>query len=307
MSASGSTTRHPRGCCAITEYAITYGKALVPVYRQGAAPLVGLAPVPESTFRGRENALFAALVTVEVFGGNFLPSYTEGDNTMVVATDSIKNLVLRESGSWAGATLESLLHHLGEHLLGGYPQMEALRVEGEEIRFDPAGTGGALFSRALGDRAVAELRLTRGSGGVAIDALRAGRSGLALLKLTGSAFTAFVRDDYTTLPDRRDRPLYVGLDVAWRYADPADALGATPTRYVAAEQARDVCAAVFDDFVSESIQHLVHAMGVRMLERFPTLSEVSFDARNLTRDPVVEGVYTDPFPAFGTITLTMRR
>jgi urate oxidase len=48
-------------------------------------------------------------------------------------------------------------------------------------------------------------------------------------------------------------------------------------------------------------------MATRVLERFPTLDEVSFDARNMTRDPVVEGVYTDPFPAHGTITLTVRR
>ena len=44
-----------------------------------------------------------------------------------------------------------------------------------------------------------------------------------------------------------------------------------------------------------------------MLERLPTLSEVSFEGRNMTRDPVVPGVYTDPFPAHGTITLTMSR
>ena len=92
----------------MTRYAITYGKAAVPVYRHHATPLAGLAPVPESAFTGRSNALFAALVTVEVFGDSFLPSYTEGDNSMVVATDSMKNLVLRESGSWGGATLESL-------------------------------------------------------------------------------------------------------------------------------------------------------------------------------------------------------
>ena len=291
----------------MTDYTITYGKASVPVYRHHAAPLEGLPAVPESGFRGRSNALVAALVTVEVFGDNFLPSYAEADNSVVVATDSMKNLVLRETGSWTGATMESLLHHLGVHLLGGYPQMEALRMAGDEIRFDAAGRAGVLFDRVPGDRSVAEVRLGRDGAGTVVESVASGRHGMALLKLTGSAFTAFVRDDYTTLPERRDRPLYIALDVDWRYADPRDALGGDPPRYVAGEQVRDVCAAVFEDLVSESIQHLVHVMGERLLERYPGLASVSFTARNMTRDPVVEGVYTDPFNAFGTITLTMAR
>ena len=72
--------------------------------------------------------------------------------------------------------------------------------------------------------------------------------------------------------------------------------------------------AVFHEFVSESIQHLVHEMGTRLFGRFPGLTEVSFDAQNRTRDPfyVSESdprvkVYSDPFPAFGEITLRMRR
>lgn len=291
----------------MTQYAITYGKAVVPVYRHNAAPLEGLTAVPESAVTGRPNHLVAARVTVEVFGENFLPSYTEGDNSMVVATDSMKNLILRESGTWTGATLESLLHHLGGHLLRDYPQMESLRLEAEELRFQPTGAGDVLFSRAPGDHGTAELRLDREGGDVRVAAVRSARRGMALLKLTGSAFAAFVRDDYTTLPERRDRPLYIALDVGWRYAEPGDALGADPARYVASEQVRDVCAAVFEEMVSESIQHLVHAMGERLLLRFPGLAEVAFDAQNLTRDPVVPGVYTDPFPAQGTITLTMAR
>ena len=139
----------PTSVSAVTDYAITYGKTAVPVYRHGATPLTGLRSIPESPLTGRDNALFAARVTVEVFGDNFLPSYTEGDNSMVVATDSIKNLVLRESASWTGATLESLLHHLGGLLLGGYPQMQSLRMHGEEVRFDPGRlAGGAARARA---------------------------------------------------------------------------------------------------------------------------------------------------------------
>jgi urate oxidase / 2-oxo-4-hydroxy-4-carboxy-5-ureidoimidazoline decarboxylase len=138
--------------------------------------------------------------------------------------------------------------------------------------------------------------------------------GMRLLKTTGSAFTRFARDDATTLPERADRPLFVHLDVHWRYADPADALAGDPARYVAAAQVRDVVATVFHEFVSESIQHLVHAMGTRLLERFPVLSEVAFNAQNHTYDPVPgmdpdagRRAYTAAFPAWGLITLTLSR
>ena len=135
-----------------------------------------------------------------------------------------------------------------------------------------------------------------------------------LWKTTGSAFTSFVRDGYTTFPDRRDRPLYIYLDLHWHYADVADAFGNDLSRYVASEQVRDLAATVFHQFVSESIQHLVHEIGLRLLDRFPQLAEVRFVAQNRTRDPFHERqddprvkVYSDPFSAYGEITLTMAR
>jgi urate oxidase len=134
------------------------------------------------------------------------------------------------------------------------------------------------------------------------------------MKLTGSAFTSFLRDGYTTLPERGDRPLYITMDVSWRYADPDDMLDVNHRRYVPVEQMRDLLAATFDAFVSESIQHLLHEMGQRALGRFPQLAEIRFDALNLTRDPYGQRedeprvkVYSDPFPAFGRLTLAIRR
>ncbi|NJK79280.1 MAG: hypothetical protein HC893_02950 [Chloroflexaceae bacterium] len=76
---------------------IYYGKGHVTMYRTYATPLDGVLPIPESTFTGRTNTLFAADIDVQVFGNNFLPAYTEGDNSMVVATDTMKNFILRES------------------------------------------------------------------------------------------------------------------------------------------------------------------------------------------------------------------
>lgn len=305
-------------------YVISYGKLYVPVYRMYARPMKGVKAVPESPFQDTANILFAAEVDLEVFGNNFLPAYTQGDNSMVVATDSMKNFILRESLNYQGSTLEGLLNFLGSGFLTTYPQMEALRITGRELPFSAArvpqragGTFGeseVLFSRSNNDYGMAYLDMDRCDGSPTVTAHRCGRPGLKLLKVTGSAFTHFVRDEYTTLPERGDRPLFIYMDIYWKYANTNDMLSSDLSRYAPSEQVRDVVQTVFHEFVSESIQHLMHEMGLRLLNRFPQLSEVSFDGQNRTRDPIATSetdpkikVYTDPFPAYGQLKLTMSR
>ena len=48
----------------------------------------------------------------------------------------MKNFIHRESLAFQGSTLEGWLFFLGRRFLETYPQMELLRVSGEEIRFD---------------------------------------------------------------------------------------------------------------------------------------------------------------------------
>src|SRR5579875_2819435 len=111
-------------------FAISYGKLRVPVYRVYAAPLSGVAEIPESEFTRRENILFACEVDVEVFGENFLPAYTQGDNSNVVATDSMKNFILRQALFFTGSTLEEFVAWLGHQFLSTYPQMHSIRLTG---------------------------------------------------------------------------------------------------------------------------------------------------------------------------------
>ncbi len=305
-------------------YEISYGKMRVPVYRVFGQSLRGITPVPESSFLGRDNVLFAAEVDIEVFGTGFLPAYTVGDNSTVVATDSMKNIIIRQALDYDGATIEGYLHAIGRHFIATYDQVHDIRLAVRELPFVPAtvpvgggqfGESGVLFTGSgRSDHATARLRMQRVDDVPAVVAHESGRCGIRLFKVTGSAFTSFVRDEYTTLPDRRDRPLFIYLDVFWTFIDGQDALGATPGRYVPAEQVHDICAAVFHEFVSESIQHLVHEMGNRLLERFPQLAEVRFATQNRTRDPFVASdadprvkVYSDPFPAYGLITLRLTR
>jgi urate oxidase len=301
-----------------------YGKAQVSTYRVAARALEGVTVIPESAFTGRTNRLLAAEIDVQVLGEAFTAAYTEGDNSMVVATDSMKNFIHRESLAFDGSTLEGWLSFIAGRFLETYPQMERLRVSAEEIRFDPArvpaSDGGftaseVLFHRRHDDRGIASLEVGRDrDGSVVLGDLRSGRVGLDLLKTTGSAFADFSRDEYTTLPSRSDRLLFTHMDIAWRYEDPRVAIMPEPSRYVHPDQVADLAAVVFHEFVSLSIQHLVHEIGSRMLERYGSLVEVSFEAQNRTLDLAEAStlderakVYTDPRPPYGRIGLTMRR
>ena len=65
-----------------------------------------------------------------------------------------------------------------------------------------AGTDATRAPRASSWRATRD-------GAVRITDHESGRRDLQLIKITGSAFADFARDEHTTLPERPDRPLYI--------------------------------------------------------------------------------------------------
>jgi len=307
------------------KYEIGYGKAGVSVYRTHGTPLVGVTPIPESPFVGRDNTLMAAEIEIQVRGQGFLESYTEGDNRLVVATDTMKNFIHATSASNPAATLEGWLDHVGRAFLDHYPHMERISMLGTELPYPaslvPADDGNGfvasdvLFVRDRNDRSTARLDLElTADAGVRLTNHACRRERLQLIKITGSSFADFARDEHTTLPERPDRALFTRMDIGWRYGEHADALGADSARYVASDQVADLAASVFHHFVSLSIQHLVHEIGAHVLDRWPQLAEVSFDAQNRTWDPGAISpddpkvkTYADPRPPIGRIDLVMRR
>ncbi len=293
------------------EREIEYGKAQISVYRTYATPLE-CPPIPESMCTGRDNVLFAALVDVRVFGKNFLAAYTDGDNAQVVATDTMKNFVYAMALEYAGATLEGFAAFLARRFLETYPIMESLEVRVREQPFDRVGE--ALFDRRRDDCSNARVRGERRGDAVVLTEAESGRLDLRLIKITGSSFARFARDEFTTLRETVDRPLFIHLDVHWRYGLLPAGLGELAAQYVHADQIRDLVRHIFDGFNSRSIQHLVDEIGRRMLDRLPQLAEVRLDAQNRTwetagtsdRDGPAK-VYTDPHETFGNIALVLRR
>jgi urate oxidase len=262
---------------------IHYGKAEISVYRTDGV-----------------RSLLGAEIELDVFGDNFMPAYTEGDNRLVVATDTMKNFVQAAALGYNGDSLEELIELIGARFLETYDHVARIRVRGREVPFERKSE--VLFQQSHDDVGVAELELDRS--GVLDE--RSGRVGLHLVKITGSSFAQFPRDEYTTLPESVDRPLFIHLDVHWRHVD--------RTRRVPSTAVRDSLTETFDDFNSRSIQHLVHEMGVRLLEQQSRIAEVSFEAQNRLWDTAQVSeedervkVYTDPRPPYGMIGLTLTR
>ena len=81
-----------------------------------------------------------------VYGDAFWPTYTTGDNTGLIATDSMKNFIQRETMNFAGDDLEDYCRFLATKFLAKYPQVEGIQVSAVEIPY--AATRAAVGVRA---------------------------------------------------------------------------------------------------------------------------------------------------------------
>lgn len=275
-----------------------YGKADIIVYRlnrdgkNDGKNAAGASPV------------FGASITILIYGDAFWPTYTIGDNTGLIATDSMKNFVQREVLNYQGSDLEDCCRFLGSKFLALYPQVEGVQMSAVEIPYAALPNSEVAFAPAGPDRATARLELNRAG----IGELVSGIQGFKLLRLGGSAFRGFVRDEYTTLPDTANRPLHMWLDLEWLYTESAAGYSAGTVTAAVRRIVRDV----FNGFESGSIQQVIYQIGTQMLAELPGVAEVHLQANNRTWDTIAErgdelGVYTEARPPFGVLGLRLKR
>jgi len=271
-----------------------YGKGDVIAYRLHRQ---GNQPQGQSPF-------FGANVLLLIYGDAFWPTYTSGDNSNLVATDSMKNFIQRETLNYSGGDLEAYCRFLADKFLGTYPQAEGSQLTATEIPYAPDGASPVAFTPVGPDQAFARLEVTREG----LVEVRSGVRGFKLLRLGGSAFHGFVRDQYTTLPEIKNRPLHMWLDLDWSYVSPEAAF----SKGAVTAAVRKIVHEVFAGFESGSIQQVIHQIGSRMLEDIAAIAEIHLEANNRTWDTIVEqgealGIYTDARPPYGCLGLTLQR
>jgi urate oxidase len=257
---------------------------------------------------GRPNPVFGANVKLLIYGDAFWQTYTIGDNTGLVATDSMKNFIQRETMNFPGDDLESYCRFLAAKFLTKYPQAEGAQVSATQIPYLPVADSSVAFAPAGSVCANAVIEMARAGGELQTVEARSGIDGFRLLRLKGSAFTGFVRDEYTTLPDIHDRPLHMWLNLDWTYIDD----GVFSSGGAVTRQARAIVESVFAGFESGSIQEIIYQIGQKMLAEISAIAGIRLEANNRTWDPIAEeglrtGIYTDARPPYGCLGLTVRR
>jgi urate oxidase len=207
-------------------------------------------------------------LTVEVqLQGEFGPAHPAGDNAQVLPTDTMKNTVYALARTGPVDPPEEFGERLARHFLGACRAAQRAIVTLAVHRWDRVSLDGIPHHQAF-TRGPAERRLAT----VTVDGkgleVRAGLEGLGLIKTTGSGFTGFLRDGYTTLKETDDRIMATDVEARWKYSRP-------PRDYRATwNAARAALIETFAGHHSASVQHTLYAMGQAVLAHCPEIEEI---------------------------------
>ncbi len=228
-----------------------------------------------TVLRGDErHEFFERLVDVRL-EGDFETVHLEGDNASVLPTDTMRSSVYALAKDRLDEPIEAFALRYAAYLLDASPAVARAEVWITERPWDRVEIDGTPHAHAFTRGAHRwTTHVVRDREGASVSA---GLDEFYVLKTTGSAFSGFLRDRFTVLPESEDRILATKLDAEWRYAT-TDGLDFAGER-VAAKEAIVRAFAHHDE--SRSVQHTLWHMGTAVLETCPSVEEVSFSLPNL--------------------------
>jgi urate oxidase len=218
------------------------------------------------TRSGRQHSLKELTVGVSL-SGDFDASFTQADNRLVVATDSMKNIVNVFAKKFLGAENEEFGVMLGGHFLKTYPQVHRVEIHLSERCWQKISVNGKPHAHSFSEKSPAKpfANILCAKSETQIDS---GIEDLLILKSTGSGFENFLRDEFTTLPETDDRIFATKLKATWTYTQRPKNYSATNEKILAA------MLAVFAKNFSPSVQVTLFEMGEAALRAAPEISKV---------------------------------
>ncbi|KAJ9302208.1 hypothetical protein DTO271G3_1074 [Paecilomyces variotii] len=247
-----------------------YGKDNVRVYKVHRDQETGVHTVVEMT----------VCVLLE---GDIDASYTAADNSVVVATDTIKNTIYILAKQNPVTPPELFGSILGTHFIEKYAHVHAAHVNVVTHRWTRMTIDGQphphSFLRDGNETRNVQVDVTEGKG----IQIKSAIAGLLVLKSTNSQFWGFIRDEYTTLPETWDRILSTEVDASWDwklFEDIAAVRAEIPKFDEAWTAARDITLKTFAEENSASVQATMYNMAEKILAAVPLAETVEYSLPN---------------------------
>jgi len=210
-------------------------------------------------------------------------SYTKADNSVVIATDSMKNTVYVKAKEHPVTPPELFASYLGTHFIKTYPHITTANIKIITHRWTRMAIDGKphphSFYRDGAETRNVEAKIHKDKG---ID-IRSGIVGLLVLKSTGSQFHGFIQDEYTTLPEVWERILSTDVDCGWTWSNFSgmEAVEAAIPKFDKAwEDARSITMKTFAEEDSPSVQNTMYKMCGSVLEAIPEVTNVDYKLPN---------------------------
>lgn len=222
-----------------------------------------------------------------------LPAYIHGDNSSIVATDTMKNTVYVKAKECSEQiSMEDFAIGLGKHFTSFYEQVTAAIIKIVEKPWERMYIDGQSHEHGfkLGSEKHTTEVTVKKSGALLVTS---GIEGLAVLKTTKSGFEGFVRDKYTILPETRERMLATEVTASWRYSfESLSSIPAKPLYFN--ERYLNVKKVLVDTFFgppkvgvySPSVQSTLYQMAEAVLARFPDISSIQLKMPNIHFLPI---------------------
>ncbi|XP_059665872.1 uricase-2 [Cornus florida] len=222
-----------------------------------------------------------------------LPAYDRGDNSSIVATDTMKNTVyVKAKEHTKQIAVEDFAIGLGKHFTSFYQPVTTAIIKIVEKPWERICIDGQPHDHGFklgSEKHITEVIVEK-SGNLQVTS---GIEGLAVLKTTKSGFEGFIRDKYTILPETRERLLATEVTASWRYT--FESLSSIPLKPLYfTERYQDVKKVLVETFFgppqvgvySPSVQSTLYHMAKAVLDRFPDISSVHLEMPNIHFLPV---------------------
>jgi urate oxidase len=208
--------------------------------------------------------------------GDFETAHTEGDNSKILATDTMKNTVYFMARNSSANSMEDFAKELVDFLLGRNPQVSSAEVRIESTLWKRLTVDGKPHPDSF-MRGSAELQTTsvqRSQDGPF--EITSGLEDLVILKTANSAFEGYIKESLTTLKETSDRLFATALSANWRY----DATDLDFDFNAERAKLREAMLATFANHVSKSVQQTLYAMAESALTAVPNASEIQLTMPN---------------------------